>query len=151
MSILDYFAPRRGHSQSRLTKTLVAKIGFYSSVVSIAVFILVSVLMDEREIPVEPVPAIRNTVEVINEVQLYLQAKMHTGFLNQDESASCWDVFEEKTFKARYLQFGSWQIDAFYERARYYWRVNDMTMEVTVDDWRKRRTLLELDQPTIQC
>ena len=151
MSILDYLAPRRGPRKSRLTKTLIAKIGFYSSVVSIAVFVLVSVLLDESYIPVEPIPATRNGVEVIDEVQLYLQTKMHTGFLNQDEPTSCWDVFEGKTFKARYLRFGSWQVDVFYELVRYYWRVDDMTLEVTVDEWRERRNLPELDHPTIRC
>ena len=66
MSILDYLAPRRGPRQSRLTKTLVAKIGFYTSMVSIAVFILVSVLMDESYVPIEPIPATRNGVDVID-------------------------------------------------------------------------------------
>ena len=151
MSILDYFAPRRSPGQSRLTKTLFVKIGFYTSVASVAVFILVSVLMDESDIPAEPILATRNNAEVIDAVQLYLQATTHTGFLKQDEPASCWDAFEGKTFKASYLQFGSWQIDAFYERVRYFWQVDDMTLEVTSDYWLKPWNLLKLKHPIIKC
>ena len=151
MSFLDYLAPRRGPGRSRLTKTLYAKIGLYTSVVAVGVFILVSVLRDDRYVEPEPIPATRNSVEVIDEVQRYLQTATHTGFLRQDELASCWDVFEDKKFNTEYLQFGAWRIDAFYEQVRYFWRVDDVTMEVTRDYWLEPWKQNQLTHPTIEC
>jgi len=145
LSILDTIAPRRGPKQRRLTKSLVAKTGFYVSVAAAAVFMLASVILFENDRVLEQIPATRDSFEVIDEVQLYLQIATHRGFLNQSEPASCWSEFEDKEFTAEYLLYGSWQINAFYNRVRYYWRVDDRSMEVTRDNWLKTHT------PTIDC
>ncbi len=145
MSILDTIAPRRGPRQRRLTKSLVAKTGFYVSVAAAAVFILVSVILFENDRTLEQIPATRDSFGVIDEVQLYLQIATHRGFLNQDEPASCWDVFAGEEFRAEYLLYGSWQVNAFYNRVRYYWRVDDRSLDVTRDQW------LRTYSPTIDC
>ena len=124
---------------------LVAKTGFYVSVAAVAVFFLVSVILFENDRVVEQIPATRDSFEVIDEVQQYLRITTHRGFLNQSEPASCWDAFEDQEFSAEYLLYGSWQINAYYKLVRYYWRVDDRTMEVTRDSW------LRTHNPTIQC
>jgi hypothetical protein len=58
---------------------------------------------------------------------------------------NCWVEFEEQEFNAEYLNLGSWRIDAFYDLVRYYWRVDDITFEVTRDPW------LKTYNPTIAC
>ena len=145
MSILDTIAPRRGPKQRRLTKTFVAKTTFYASVALSALFILGSVILYENDRTVEMIPATRDTFAVIDEVQEYLKIATHRGFLNQDEPASCWDSFEDAEFSARYLLYGSWQINAYFSRVRYYWRVDDKTLAVTRDRWLSTYT------PTIKC
>jgi hypothetical protein len=145
MSILDTIAPRRGPRQRRLTKTLVAKTAFYVSVALTGLFILGSVILFENDRTLEVVPATRDSFAVIDEVQEYLKITTHRGFLNQDNPVSCWDSFENAEFSAEYLLYGSWQINAFYSRVRYYWRVDDNTMAVTRDRWLSTYT------PTIKC
>lgn len=144
MSILDTIAPRRG-PRRRLSKSLVAKTGFYVSVAAAAVFVLSSVILFENDRVLEQVPATRDSFAVIDEVQQYLQIATHRGFLNQDEPASCWDAFADKEFGAEYLLYGSWQVNAFYSRVRYYWRVDDKSLAVSRDGWLKTHT------PTVDC
>jgi len=145
LSILDTLAPRRGPKQSRLTKSLVAKTGFYVSVAAVAIFMLTSVILFENDRELTPIPSTRDSFTVVDEVQQYLRIATHRGFLNQDEPVSCWNVFESQEFRAQYLLYGSWQVNAFYNRVRYYWRVDDKTLAVTRDNWLKTFT------PTIDC
>ena len=145
MSILDTIAPRRGHNQRRWSPSLVAKTGFYVAVAAGALFILGSVILFENDRELTPIPATRDSFAVIDEVQLYLQTVTHRGFLNQSEPASCWVEFGDQEFKAEYLQFGSWRVDAYYSLVRYYWRVDDKTLEVARDRW------LRTNNPTIDC
>ena len=82
------------------------------------------------------IPATRNSSEVIVEVQEYLKTATHHGFGDLDEQASgCWEVFENELFVAEYLNRGEWRIHAWYERLRYFWRVDDETLEVSRDLW----------------
>ena len=97
LSILDTIAPRRGPKRRRLTKSLVAKTGFYVFVAGAAVFMLASVILFENDRTLEQVPSTRDSFAVIDEVQLFLQIATHRGFLNNDEPASCWDVFEKQS------------------------------------------------------
>ena len=77
--------------------------------------------------------------------------------MNQDAPARWWDVFEDAIFKATYLDRGSWHVDAWYERVRYYWRVDDKTLAVKGDNWLEPDNavsdpkLLKLDNPRIEC
>lgn len=124
---------------------MAAKTGFYASVAAVAVFFMVSVILFENDRVLEQIPATRDSFEVVDEVQQYLRTATHRGFLNQSETASCWGEFEDQEFSAEYLLYGSWQINAYYKLVRYYWRVDDRTMEVTRDTW------LRTYSPTIQC
>lgn len=153
MNILDAIAPRRGPKQRRLTKTFIAKAGFFVAVVAIAIFVLASVILFENDREIEQIPATRDSAEVVGEVQRYLQTASHRGFSNQSEPASCWNEFEDKEFTAEYLLQGSWQVNAFYSRIRYYWRVDDKTLEVTPDTWvtSRRDVLKKTYTPTINC
>ncbi len=94
----------------------------------------------------EAIPATRTSVEVIAEVQTYLQTSVHHGLDDlDDQESSCWTVFQGEEFKAEYLNAGSWQIHAWYNRVRYFWRVDDVTLDVTKDLW------LKSPNSTISC
>ena len=153
MGILDTIAPRKGPKQRRLTKTFIAKATLITGVVAIAVFISVSVGLYENDRTVPEIAATRVEDDVIVKVQEYLQTAQHRGFLNQDDPVSCWDVFENAKFGARYQLYGFWQVDAFYSRVRYFWRVDDVTLKVTRDTWVKSRgdVLKRIYTPTIEC
>ena len=94
----------------------------------------------------DAIPATRTDAEVIAEVQTYLQTAVHHGFSDlEDQESSCWTVFQEEEFIAEYLDASSWQIHAWYDRVRYFWRVDDITLDVTRDLW------LKSPNPTISC
>ncbi|MDA1279128.1 MAG: hypothetical protein O3B95_03685 [Chloroflexi bacterium] len=145
LSILDTIAPRRGPKQRRFGWIFAAKTGFYASAATIVVFTLATFILFDADRTLEEIPATRTSPEVIDAVQEYLRTATHRGFLNQDAPASCWDVFETEEFKVEYLLYGSWRVDAYYRLVRYYWRVDDKTMEVTRDAWFKTYN------PTIHC
>lgn len=84
----------------------------------------------------EVVAATRSSSEAIAEVQNYLKTATHHGFADLDEHESeCWDVFKDEPFVAEYLNRGEWRVHAWYERLRYFWRVDDLTLEVRPDLW----------------
>ena len=139
MSILDTIAPRKGPKQRRLTVTFVAKFAFIATVLVFMVFALSSVFTFGQDTTIPTIPETRTSNEVVGVVQDFLKTQTHRGFLNQDEPSNCWDVFHDKEFTARYLQHGSWQVDAYYERIRYYWRVDDLSLKVSQDDWVQTR------------
>ena len=87
--MLDTIASRRGLRRRQLTKSLVAKTGFYIAVALGALFILGPVVLFENDRELTPIPATRDSFAVIDEVQLYLQTVTHNGFLNQSESTIC--------------------------------------------------------------
>jgi hypothetical protein len=144
-SLIDTLAPRTGHKQRRLTIALTAKTMFYVSSSAFFIFILVAFVLYDQDRELDVIPAIRDSPTIINEVQVYLRTATHHGFSNRAEEQSCWDVFQDQKFLANYLLLGSWQVNAWYETVRYFWRVDDKTLEVTQDHFFKT------NNPTIDC
>lgn len=145
MNILDAVAPRVGRRGRQIQKALLAKTGFYTSVAAFTVFATVSVILFENDRTVAEIPATRTEAEVIREVKAYLETITHLGLKLQDPETTCAETFKDAVFKAEYLLYGSWRIDAYYSLVRYFWRVDDVSLEVTQDKW------LRTNNSTITC
>ena len=150
MKILDTIAPRRGPKGRRrlkliLTVQLTAKTTFYVSVVAGAIFVLVAFILFDKDTELKQIPSTRTSAEVIQQVQKYLKNTNVYAYGDRSRTLNCWVEFGEQEFNAEYLNRGSGRIDAFYDRVRYYWRVDDITFEVTRDPW------LRTYNPTIAC
>ena len=150
MKILDTIAPRRGPKGRRrlrllLTVQLTAKTTFYVSVVAGAIFVLVAFILFDKDTELKQIPSTRTSAEVIQQVQKYLKNTNVYAYGDRSRTLNCWVEFGEQEFNAEYLNRGSWRIDAFYDLVRYYWRVDDITFEVTRDPW------LRTYNPTIAC
>ena len=145
MSILGTKAPRSGPSQRGPDKTAIARTLFYSGLIAFFVYIFVVYTLGDRSRELEVAPATRDSSEVIDLVQQYLKTSTHRGFSDRGEPGNCWDVFEGQVFVARYVSSGLWQVNAWYGLLRYYWRVDDESMEVTQDKWQ------ETTLPTFDC
>ncbi len=150
MKILDTIAPRRGPKGRRrlrliLTVQLTAKMTFYVSVVAGAIFVLVAFILFDKDRELKQIPSTRTSAEVIQQVQKYLKNTNVYAYGDRSRTLNCWTEFGEQEFNAEYLNRGSWRIDAFYDLVRYYWRVDDITFEVTRDPWVKTH------HPTIGC
>ena len=146
MGFLDVIAPRSGPKRRRYGLVWILKASFFGAVLGFGVFVAFSFAQFDDDREVETIPATSNGAEAISAVQEFLEARTHMGFTRRDELSSCWDLFEDKEFKAAYLNHGSWQVNAYYELVRYYWRVDDVTDEVTRDLW-----LVKLDNPRVSC
>lgn len=134
-----------GPKQRRWSFSFFAHAAFYIFLPAWAFFVLASVLIYDHEPVVEIIPATRDSSAVIDEVQQYLQTATYRGYHNPTESLSCWDRFEDRNFTADYLSNGSWRVSAFYSGVRYYWRVDDLSMEVSPGRWFTPQV------PTIDC
>ena len=150
MKILDTIAPRRGPNRRRrlgliLTAQLTAKTTFYGLVVAGAIFVLVAFILFDKDRELKQIPSTRTSAEVIQQVQKYLKNTNVYAYGDRSRTLNCWTEFGVQEFNAEYLNRGSWRIDAFYDRVRYYWRVDDNTFEVTRDPWVKTYN------PTIGC
>jgi len=150
LKILDTIAPRSGPEGRRrlrliLTVQLTAKTAFYVSVVAGAIFVLVAFILFDKDRELEQIPSTRTSAEVIQQVQEYLKNTNVYAYGDRSRTLNCWTEFEEQEFNAEYLNRGSWRIDAYYDLVRYYWRVDDITLEVTRDAW------LKTHNPTIRC
>jgi len=136
LSILSTVPGVASLKRQRWTKSLIALTTVYISVTigMIAIAIYFSPARFDGELDV--IPATRIEAQVIVEVQEYLKTATHHGFADLDDEASiCWKVFENERFVAEYLNRGEWRIHAWYERLRYFWRVDDVTLEVKRDLW----------------
>jgi aspartyl/asparaginyl beta-hydroxylase (cupin superfamily) len=145
LNILDILAPRVGRNRRQMKKGLLAKTGFYVSVAAFIVFAGVSYFLFDKDRTVPEIPATRTEAEVIGEAKAYLETVTHFGLELKDPETKCAETFEDAVFKADYLKYGSWRVNAFYMKVRYYWRVDDASLVVTRDDW------LKSDNPTITC
>jgi hypothetical protein len=114
-----------------------AKTGFYVSVAAFALFVGVSYFLFDKDRTVPEIPATRTEVEVISETKAYLETITHFGLKLQDPKTTCAETFADAEFKAEYLLYGSWRINAYYSAVRYFWRVDDVSLEVTQDDFLK--------------
>ena len=150
MKILDTIAPRRGPKGRRrlrliLTVQLTAKTIFYISVVTGAIFVLVAFILFDKDRELKQIPSTRTGAEVTRQVQKYLKNTNVYAYGDRSRTLNCWTEFGDQEFNAEYLNRGSWRIDAFNDLVRYYWRVDDITFEVTRDPW------LKTYNPTIAC
>ena len=135
-------APRRGPKRRRrlrlmMTAQLTAKTAFYVSVVAGAIFVLVAFILFDKDRELEQIPSTRTGPQVIRQVEQYLKNTDVYAYGDRSRTLNCWAEFEGQEFKAEYLNRGSWRIDAYYDLVRYYWRVDDITLEVTRDSWVK--------------
>ena len=151
MKILDVIAPRSGPNQRRYGLVWILKASFFGGVIAFGIFVAFSFIRFDDDREVENIPATSNSAEVISKVQEFLKDRTNTGFSRQEEISSCWDRFEDKEFHAEYLNLGSWQVNAYYELVRYYWRVDDVSGEVTRDLWLVPVNVLKGDKPRVSC
>ena len=120
-----------------MTAQLTAKTAFYVSVVAGAIFVLAAFILFDKDRELEQIPSTRTGPQVIRQVEQYLKNTNVYAYGDRSRTLNCWAEFEGQEFKAEYLNRGSWRIDAYYDLVRYYWRVNDITLEVTRDPWVK--------------
>ncbi len=140
MSILDTIAPQRGPKRRRFGIVFIAKTTFYTSVAGLSVFFLASFLLFDSKRELELIPATRVESEVLAPVYDYLKStdvSVYSGTPGQFDTLNCWTEFGDQQFSAEYLNLGSWRVNAFYDQVRYYWRVDDLSLEVTRDAWVK--------------
>jgi hypothetical protein len=145
VSLLDTIAPSRGSGRNRFGPVFFAKTAFFVSVVVAGIFGVTSfVLFDgDRELPV--IPATRIESEILNTVKEFLISSDVESLDDRSVIVNCWREFEDIEFNVEYLEQGSWRVDAFYNLVRYYWRVDDLTLELT--QGKSNRTT----NPTIRC
>jgi len=120
-----------------MTAQLTAKTAFYVSVVAGAIFVLAAFILFDKDRELEQIPSTRTGPQVIRQVEQYLKNTNVYAYGDRSRTLNCWAEFEGQEFKAEYLNRGSWRIDAYYALVRYYWRVDDITLEVTRDPWVK--------------
>ena len=135
-------APRRWPMGPRrlrlmLVAQLTAKTTFYISVVGGAIFVLIAFILFDKDRELKQIPSTRTGPQVIREVQQYLKNTNVYAYGDRSRTLNCWAEFEGQKFNVEYLNRGSWRIDAYYDLVRYYWRVDDITLEVTRDLWVK--------------
>ena len=128
-----------------MTAQLTAKTAFYVSVVAGAIFVLAAFILFDKDRELEQIPSTRTGPQVIRQVEQYLKNTNVYAYGDRSRTLNCWAEFEGQEFKAEYLNRGSWRIDAYYDLVRYYWRVDDITLEVTRDPWVKTYN------PSIAC
>ena len=120
-----------------MTAQLTAKTAFYVSVGAGAIFVLAAFILFDKDRELEQIPSTRTGPQVIRQVEQYLKNTNVYAYGDRSRTLNCWAEFEGQEFKAEYLNRGSWRIDAYYDLVRYYWRVDDITLEVTRDPWVK--------------
>lgn len=145
MSLLDTIAPERGPKRRRFGLMFFAKSGFITGVVVYGIFVLVSFFMFDKDRELEVIPATRVESEIIAPVMAFLDSTTVNAYGDPDTQLHCGTEFANAEFGAEYLNRGAWRVDAFYDRVRYFWRVDDVTLEVSRDPW------VKTNNPTIQC
>ena len=145
MSLLDTIAPPRGPNRTRYGLVFFAKTSFFTGVALYALFVLVSFLLFDNDRELEVIPATRTEAEIFAPVHAFLDDRTVSAYGDTETKIHCGTVFANAEFKAEYLNRGSWRVNAFYDRVRYYWRVDDLSLAVTRDPW------LKTNNPTILC
>jgi hypothetical protein len=130
---------------SRFKKQLFAKTTFYVSAALFAVFVVVSFIMFDSDRELEKIPETRTADEVLAPLMSYLAATNVASVDDVAVTVNCATEFEGAEFTADYLEYGSWRINAYYKLVRYYWRVDDLTLEVKRDNWNRTTN------PTFNC
>jgi hypothetical protein len=148
MSFIDIVAPRKGHKQRRFGGHFVANIFktiFFVGVPGYFVFIAITFVFFGDEVEVPNIPPTRAESEVVAVVHEYLKVTDAKTIDDVNIITNCWTEFGDAEFNVEYFTItGVWRINAYYEGVRYYWRVDDTTLDLTRDLWfqPKRRTIL---------
>ena len=145
MSLIDIIAPSRGSDRNRFGPVFFAKTAFFVGVVFAGVFGVTSFVLFDGDRELAVIPATRIESEILNTVKEFLISSDVESLDDRSVMVNCWREFEDTEFKVEYLEQGSWRADAYYNLVRYYWRVDDLTLEVTQDKWNRRT------HPTIRC
>ncbi|MBT4125571.1 MAG: hypothetical protein HOJ22_01330 [Chloroflexi bacterium] len=145
MSLLDTLAPPRGPNKSRYGVIFFAKASFFTGVALYGLFVLVSFVLFDSDRELEVIPATRVEAEVVAPVLAFLDGRTVGAYGDAETRLHCGTEFADLEFTANYLNRGSWRVDAFYDRVRYYWRVDDVSLAVTRDPW------VKTNNPTIMC
>ena len=117
------------------TKPDIARAVLYAAITVFVIYVVVMFAPSRFPGQREEIPATRSSSEVFDKVEQYLKATTHRGFSTREEPTSCWENFGGGEFEIHYLNYGSWLTSAWYERVRYYWRVDDETLEVIPERW----------------
>ena len=147
MSFLDTIAPRKGHKQRRLgTHFLVnsLKAVFFISVPGYFAYIAITLFLFGGDVVLPNIPSTRAESEVLAVVHDYLKVTDAGTIDDFDIITNCWIEFGDSEFNVEYFTItGVWRINAYYEGVRYYWRVDDSTLDMTRDLWfqPRRRTI----------
>ena len=136
LSILDTIAPRVGRKKLRFGVGFFFKTIFYVGVPSYVLFVVFTLFIFDKEIELPSITATRTESEALAVVHEYLKTTDVRTIDDFDVSTNCWAEFGDKEFTVEYLEItGTWRVNAYYRQVRYYWRVNDATMELTRDLW----------------
>ncbi|MQG09141.1 MAG: hypothetical protein FI675_01820 [SAR202 cluster bacterium] len=130
MNFIDIISPKK-HGKKRFTPSFFAKSIFVISIIIFCFFVFVSTLLWQDDTELMVVIPTRTGEEVIYEVRNYLDNKKYISDSFQNES--CGELFNEGFFTAEYLLYGSWRVNSFHDRIRYFWRVDDGTLDVRKD------------------
>ncbi|MBA31206.1 MAG: hypothetical protein CL748_01555 [Chloroflexi bacterium] len=130
MNILDIISPKK-HGKKRFTPSFFAKSTFVVSVFIFLGFVFVSTILWSSDTKLDIILPDSSGEEVIIEVKDYLENKKYISDSFREES--CGDLFANRLFTAEYLLYGSWRVNSFHDRARYFWRVDDKTLTVRKD------------------
>ena len=145
MSLIDTIAPNRGRDKNRFGLVFFAKTTFYVGVIVAGIFGFASFMLFDGDRKLAVIPATQVESEIFNQVKEFLLSADVESLDDRTVMVNCWREFEDIEFKVEYLEQGSWRADAYYNLVRYYWRVDDLTLEVTRDRW------IRSVHPTIRC
>ena len=150
MGVMDTIAPNRGRDnrgrdKNRFGPVFFAKTTFYVGVIVAGVFGFSSFVLFDGDRELEVIPATRVEAEIFSQVKEFLMLSDVQSYDDRSVMVNCWSVFEDIEFKVEYLGQRSWRANAYYNLTRYYWRVDDLTLEVTRDRW------IRTTNPTIRC
>ena len=131
LSILDSIIHRGDPNSKPLATASLIKAVLYLSFLGLLVFMVASPWIYGNDRTIAEIPSTRTDVEAIEQTKAYLKTVSHRGFRGKDAEVGCWETFKDAKFSARYLElYGAWEVDAWYSRVRYFWRVSDSSLEV---------------------
>lgn len=150
MGVIDTIAPNRGRDnkgrdKNRFGPVFFAKTAFYVGVAVAGIFGFASFVLFDGDRELAVIPATQVEADIFTQVKEFLLSTDVESLDDRSVMVNCWREFEDIEFNVEYLEQGSWRVDAYYNLFRYYWRVDDLTLEVTRDRW------IRSTNPTIRC
>ena len=130
MNLIDLISPKK-HGKKRFTPSFFAKSIFVITVFIFCVFVFISTMLWQDDTELSVVLPTKTGEDVIIEVRNYLNNKKYIS--DSFQSENCGKLFNDGFFTAEYLLYGSWRVNSFHDRIRYFWRVDDDTLDVRKD------------------